>query len=537
MDAALVGVSSGKTVIMGPGSLFIVGLAITVVVLLSRALSTRIRAPEAILLVVLGALAGFLPGMPEAPAPPGLILLGFLPPLVYHAAFFSAPREARADALPIAALAVGLTAVTTLAAAAALRWAVSGLGWAAAIALGAAVGSTDAVAATSIMKRLNAPVRIVTIIEGESLVNDAVALTAFVLAVEALTTPYTFVHGVARLAEVTVGGVAYGVGVGVATARLRRRIRDPTSQIIISLLTPYVAFVPAEELGLSGVLAAVSAGFYLGTRGDGMLQPASRLPGQYFWQVLVFLLESGLFVLLGLQIRVIVQQATGETWPRAVLGAVLVAAVLMVLRLVWTQFVFPLSRYLPGRHFAFDHLPWRHRLAIGWSGMRGAVSLAIALSLPEAAPGLPAGRRGERLFLTGAVVFITLVGAATTLPALLKRLGLTQSDRVRLEYQDARIEALDAALSRIDELADNGEIDERTARIYRGLYEDRIDQVRAESDEETAVTDVVDLRRELVRTQREKLRRLYFNGRISAEVMRAVDRWLDLDDPDVREPG
>ncbi|WP_307800495.1 Na+/H+ antiporter [Actinomadura nitritigenes] len=518
--------------------MFIVVLATAAVVVLSRALSARLGMPNAILLVVLGAAIAFLPGMPEIELPPEVVLIGFLPPLVYYAAFFSAPREAKADAVPITALAIGLTTVTTFTVAAVLRWVLPDLGWAAAIALGAAVAPTDPVAAISIMKRLDAPVRIVTIIEGENLVNDAVALTAFVLAVEALTTHFTVGHGIARLAVVVAGGVAYGLAVGFIASRLRRRIRDPGSQIIVSLLTPYLAFVPADELGFSGVLATVCAGFYLGTRGEGLFQPASRLPGQLFWEVLVFLLESALFVLLGLEIRVIVRELTSAAWPSAVLGAAAVTAVIVALRLAWTQFIFPLSRYLPGRHIAFDHLPWRDRLAIGWSGMRGAISLAIVLSLPVSAR-LPQERRGERLFVTGAVVFVTLIGCASTLPGLLRRLGLAESDRVRIEYQEARKGVAEAALARLDELIENGEVDGRTGRTFRQLYEDLLDQIRAEfgEDVEEEVTDSLGLRRELVRTQREKLRRLYSKGKISAEVLRAVDRWLDLEDPDIREVG
>lgn len=514
---------------MSPASLLVVGLAIAVVVLLSRALSARLGTSEAILLVILGAAAGFLPGMPETRLPAELALLGFLPPLVYHAAFFTAPREAKADAVPIVTLAVGLTLVTTIAGAAAVRWTMPAMGWAAAAALGAAVAPTDPVAAVSIMKRLVTPLRVVTIVEGESLINDGVALTIFGLAVEALKAPFGFGHGVARLAEVVAGGIAYGLVVGVVSGRVRRWIRDPISQIVVSLLTPYLAFVPADRLGLSGVLATVTAGFYLGTRGEGMLQPASRLPGQVFWQVLVFMLESALFVLLGLQTRALFREMAGLSWSRAVAGTVVVTAAVVGLRLLWTLLVFPLSQYLPGRHFGFEHLPWRQRLVIGWSGIRGATTLAIVLSLPTAVPGLPPDIRSEQICVAAAVVFITLIGQSMTLPALLRRLGLAESDRTRMEMLEARRAMLETALARLDELIEDGRVDERTARAYRQLYEDRIDRTRA--DEE--VTDAVGLRRELVRAQREKLRRLYHKGRISAQVMRAVDRWLDLDDPDV----
>lgn len=244
-------------------------------------------------------------------------------------------------------------------------------------------------------------------------------------------------------------------------------------------------------------------------------------------------------MLLGLEMRLIARELTGSAWSPAILGAAAVTVVIVALRLAWTQFVFPLSRYLPGRHVAFDHLHWRERLAIGWSGMRGAISLAIVLSLPVSAPGLPPERRGERFFVTGAVVFITLLGCATTLPGLLRRLGMAESDRVRIEYQEARKTVVEAALARLDELIENGEVDDRTGRTFHQLYEDLLDQIRTESDEDpdVEVTDSFGLRRELVRTQRERLRRLYAKGKISAEVLRAVDRWLDLEDPDIREVG
>jgi Na+/H+ antiporter len=523
---------------MEPSPLFILGLAGTVVVLLSRALAGRLGVPEAILLVTLGGVAGFLPGMPEMHLPPQVVLLGFLPPLVYSAAFFTAPREAKDDAVPIITLAFGLTVVTTFAAAAAARWAMPGLSWAVAIAFGAAVAPTDPVSATSILQRLNAPPRIVTILEGESLINDGVALTAFGLAMEALSTSYTPGHGLLRLAEVVVGGVAYGLAVGFVISRIRRRIRDPRSQIIVSLLTPYLAYVPAENLGLSGVLATVAAGFYLGTRGEGMLQSASRLPGQLFWRTLIFLLESALFVLLGLQVRGIVHEMAGHTWPHVILAVVVVSVVIVAVRLAWALFVFPLARYLPGRHLDFDHLPWPERFVIGWSGMRGAISLAIVLSLPVAVHGTPLRGRGEVIFLAAVIAFVTLIGQATTLPALLRRFGLAESDRNRIEQMKARRAVIETALTRIDELAEKGLVDDRTARTFRHLYEDRLERVRAELDDEPDEDRLADagmVRREIVRAQRDKLRRMYHKGKISADTRRVVGRRLDLEDPDIRK--
>jgi Na+/H+ antiporter len=522
---------------MGPSSLFIVGLVGAVVVLVSHWLAERLRIPEAIPLVLLGAAVAFVPGMPDVHLPPQAVLLGFLPPLVYYAAFFTAPREAKADAVPIIILAFGLTVVTTFAVAATAHSIMSGLGWGAAIAFGAAIAPTDAVSATSILQRLSAPPRIVTILESESLINDGVALTAFGLALEALTTTYTTGHGLMRLGEVVCGGVAYGLVVGFAVSRLRRRIRDPRSQLIVSLLTPYLAYVPATDLGFSGVLATVVAGFYLGTRGEGMLQPASRLPGRLFWRTLIFLLESALFVLLGLQGRAIINEMAGHTWRHVIIAGIAVSVVVVAVRLAWALFVFPVARYLPGRHLDFDHMSWRERIVVGWSGMRGAISLAIILSLPVTVHGTPLKGRDEVIFLVGVVVFATLVGQATMLPALLGKFGMTETDRDRIERMKARRSVIETALGRIDEMTETGKLDERTSQTFRQMYEDRLERVRAELDDEPdedRLADTSMVRREIVRAQRDKLRRLYGKGRISAGTRRAVERSLDLDDPDIR---
>ncbi|WP_252784949.1 Na+/H+ antiporter [Actinoallomurus rhizosphaericola] len=522
---------------MGPMSLFLGGLAFAVVVLLARNLAGRLGLPEATLLVVLAAAMGFIPGMPQIHLPPEIVLIGFLPPIVYHAAFFTAPREAKADAVPIITLAVALTTVTTFAAAGAAHAVVTGLSWAAAIAFGAAVAPTDAVSATSILQRLGAPRRIVTILEGESLINDGVALTVFVLAVEGLSHSYTYGHGAARLVEVVVGGVTYGLLVGFAVSRLRRRIRDPSSQIVVSLLTPYLAFIPADELGFSGILATVTAGFFLGTRGEGMLQPASRLVGGMFWRVLVYLLESALFVLLGLQIRPVMREITGHSPSRLLVAVLVVATIIIAVRIAWSLWVFPLGRYLPGRHLEVGHLNAGERFAIGWSGMRGAISLAIVLSVPGNVRGSPLPGRQEMVFLTAAIVFVTLVGQAMALPVILRRFGLAESDRQRIEQMTARRAVLEAALDRLDALVEKDEVDERAAQTYRQLYEDRLRRVRAELDgdaDEEAPPDPIALRRDLIRAQRERLDRLYRKGKISADAVRAVRRRLDLDDPDLR---
>src|SRR5246500_3813504 len=279
--------------------------------IIGRAVASRLEVPEPIVLVMLGVLASLIPHVPSVDLPPDVVLLVFVPPLVYYAAFLSAPRETRENAVPITGLAVGATTVTIVGVGWVTRLLLPNLGWAPALAFAAAVAPPDAVAATSVMTRLGAPTRVGTIIQGESLINDGVALTAFGLAVEAMAHPFTFGHGLPRLVEVVGGGIGYGLVVAVVMGQLRRHIHDSAIQILVSLITPFVAYIPAEQLDVSGVLATVVTGAYLGTRTGGLIQPASRVAGTLFWKMLIFLLESTLFVLLGLELRSIVGHVSG----------------------------------------------------------------------------------------------------------------------------------------------------------------------------------------------------------------------------------
>ena len=306
---------------MGQQELFTLAVAIAGVMIVGRAVANRLEIPDAIVLVVLGVLAGLIPQVPNIDLPPDVVLVLFLPPLVYNAAFLSAPRESRENAVPITGLAFGATTATIAAVGAVTRLVLPGIGWAPALAFAAAVAPTDAVAATSVLTRLGAPQRVVTILEGESLINDAVALTAFGLAVEAMARPFTFGHGVTRLAEVVLGGIAYGLVVAVVIERVRKRVKDPASQILISLITPFVAYIPADELNVSGVLATVVTGVYLGNRAEGLIQPASRVAGTMFWRTLIFLLESALFVLLGLELRSLATHLPGAHPASMLTGA------------------------------------------------------------------------------------------------------------------------------------------------------------------------------------------------------------------------
>jgi monovalent cation/hydrogen antiporter len=516
---------------VGEQEFFTLGVAIAVVMIIARVITARLDVPEAIVLVILGVLASLIPQVPNIELPPNIVLLLFLPPLVYNAAFLSAPRETRENAVPITALAFGATTATIVGVGAVTRLLLPGVGWAAALALAAAVAPTDAVAATSVLSKLGAPQRISTIIEGESLMNDGVALTAFGLAVEAMAHPFTFEHGIVRLAEVVIGGVAYGLVVAVVIGRVRRFVDDPAIQILITLITPFVAYIPAEQLHVSGVLATVVTGIYLSTRTEGMLQPASRVAGTMFWRTVVFLLESALFVLLGLELRAVIGHLSGAHSALWLAGAAAAeVAAVIVIRMAWELVVSPLIRFLPGRHSGYVRNPWRQRLVIGWGGMRGAISLAIALTLPLTVGGRPFGERQTLIFLAAVVVIVTLIGEGLTLAPLLRALGLAEGEETRRREVVARAKVTEAGLTRLDEMAEAGEVDEDTANVYRQLFELRLDRVRA------ALGDADDghvpassaFRSELVQAQRDKLEELYRDRKISNEIRRSIARSLDM---------
>lgn len=514
--------------------LFTLAVAIAVVVILARVVANRLAIPEAILLVVLGVLASLIPAVPNIHLPPNVVLLLFLPPLIYNAAFFSAPRETRDNAVPITALAIGATIVTMLAVAGTTKLVLPHLGWPAALALGAAVAPTDPVAATSVLKRLGAPPRIVTILEGEGLINDGVALTAFGLAVEAMAHPFTFSHGLFRLFEVVVGGIAFGLLVGWLIGRVRRHVHDPGIQIMVVLLTPFIAYIPAEELHLSGVLATVTAGLYLSTRSEGLLQPASRASGGLFWHTLIFILESALFVLLGLQLRSTVDDLSGvHSIGQLVGAAAAVVGAAVAIRLIWELLTAPVIRFVPTRRRAFIRNPWRQRLVIGWGGLRGAIALAIAFTLPVTINGAPFTERSTLIFLAAAVVVCTLIGQGLTLTPLLRVLGMTAGERDRTAELRAREKVVQAGLDRLDTLAEAGEVDEDTAELYRRLFEMRLDRARAALDDTVPedATDTHEFRAELLRAQRTKLNELYRNRKINTEVRRSIARTLDMQEP------
>ncbi|MFW5420285.1 Na+/H+ antiporter [Nocardiopsis sp. CNT-189] len=526
---------------MSDEHLILAGLLVLLMVFAGRVLADRIRVPDAIVLVALGAAIGFLPGLDSVHISPEIILLVFLPPLIYSAAFFSSPRDMRAEARPIVALAVVTTLVTAFAIAGVIWLVLPDTGWPAAIALGAAVAPTDAVASSAVLKRIGAPKRVLTLLEGESLINDGVALTLFSLAVTAMSTPLSVSDGVVELVKVVAGGLAFGALVAVVVGWLCRRFQDGNAQLVLSLMTPFAAYVPAEILGFSGVLSAVVAGFYLGSRGEGMLPPKVRVTGRTVWRGLVMLLESILFVLLGLELHEVFADVAGLPVPVLVFGAAAVLATAVGVRLLWEVLAPRVGRLLP-RRMRPPATSVRMQIVIGWSGMRGAISLAIALSLPTTLNGEPFTDRNVLLYFAAVVVLGTLVGQGMTLPLVLRGLGLEGGEDTRREYAVAEEAMGRAALSRLDALVAEGLVDERTAKPHRDVLKFKVREARAvlEATEESRagigkrVRGAVFVRHETGRAQREALNRLYREGAIGHETFQAVRRRLDLAEPSGR---
>jgi monovalent cation/hydrogen antiporter len=489
-------------------------------------LAPRTRVPYPILMVLGGLVLSFVPGLPNFELPPELVLVAFLPPLLYAAAFFTSLRELRTNVKPISALALGLVAATTAAVAAVAHWAV-GMPWDAAFVLGAVVSPTDPLAATSIARRLGVPRRVVTIVEGESLVNDATALVLYRVAVVAVVTgAFSIWESGGRLVLNAVAGIAIGLAVGYAVRQVRKRMDDPPSEIAIALLTGYLAYLPAEAVGVSAVLAAVTAGIYLGWYTPELTNAQTRLQGFAFWTILVFILNAAVFTLVGLQLPLVIEGLEAYSTAEIVGATAAVLAAVVLVRFAWVSLVAERNRH-----------PTRHAIVISWAGMRGAVSLAAALAIPlETDAGSPFPDRSLIIFLTFCVVLFTLVVQGLSLPLLIRALRVEDDGAEVREEAQARKRAAQAALARLDELSGEEWVFDDTADRFRGLYEfrtrrfgERFDEGSDGSNEQRSLS-FQRLRRELLDAERDAVLDLRRSGEIADDVMHRVLRDIALEE-------
>jgi CPA1 family monovalent cation:H+ antiporter len=509
----------------------VLGLLACVVALVP--LAERLAVPYPILLVLGGLALGFVPNniLPDVVLRPDVVFLLFLPPLLYWAALTTPWREFRAYLRPILLLAVGLVVATMLGVAGVAHAVIPALGWPVALVLGAIVSPPDAVAVTAIADRLGLPHRVSAILEGESLVNDASALVAYGTAV-AVVTEGTFSPASVGLAFIweAAGGIAIGLLAGWLIALLRRRMDDPLLESAISLLTPFAAYLPAYLLGSSGVLAAVVAGFAAQRYAPLVTGSRSRLQADSVWEVANFLLNGLVFILIGLQLHPIFLILKHESIPELLWQAAAVSLAAIVVRICWVLMGGALARAT--RRRADDEAPTTAETAvIAWAGMRGVVSLAAAQSLPAAFPHRPL-----ILFLTFGVILFTLVAQGLTLPALIRRLGLSEGDAAEREEARARLAATQEALAQLDALAAadgaTPEVVEDVRRHY--MTRARLLAARVGGGGGTAHHAQAHAHRallsHLIDVERRTIVELRNSGTINDEVLRRIQRDLDLDE-------
>jgi Na+/H+ antiporter len=503
------------------------------VLMLAAALLVRLaeygKIPAPIVLVLGGLGIAFVPGLPEIELDPDTIFLVFLPPLVFSAGWRTSPRELRTVMQPLALLSVALVFLTAAAVALVAHALVPELGWAEAAVLGAILAPTDAVAAIAVFRRLGGPERVRLLVEGESMINDGTALVLYRIAV-GVATGGAFALGDAALEFIAVaaGGILVGLLVGVFSIVVIRRQTDTSLVVILTLLTAYGAYIGAEEVHVSGILAAVVAGLYGGYRGPRALDADTRLSAVAFWNVLIFGLEMTLFVLLGVQLPEVVDSLEASS---SGIGELLgpIAAIATASIAIRLAFVFAMGSQAgetPGQRFA-----------VGWSGMRGAVSLAAALAVPLSVSGRP-----QIIFVTFALILITLVGQGLSLPFVIRKLHLEEPRRWSDEEAVARMEAAQAALDRIDEIEEEGRASESQLQRLRDLYRARFrmcQMVLGGEDPEVAareqrLADYGALRRELIGLEREVLLELRDRERLRDATMRQIERDLDLEEARIR---
>jgi CPA1 family monovalent cation:H+ antiporter len=506
-------------------------------VLALTTIARRLLIPYPILLVIGGLVLGALPGLPVIHLDPDLVFLVFLPPILWAAAYFTSWRDFRANLRPISLLATGLVLATTAAVAVVAHTALPGLGWAEAIALGAIVSPPDAVAATAISRRLHIPHRIVTILEGESLVNDATALVLYRVAIAAAVSgTFAWSQTLVQFVLAATVGIAAGLAVGAMARWTLGLTSDSFTEIAITLLAPYIAWVLAEQVHASGVLACVSGGLYLRQHFSAVVAPATRIQARAVWDLLVFVLNGVIFILIGLQLGALRDAVPPGRLGTIILIGALVSATAIVARLIWVPLGAWIPRVLSPSLRARDPMPpWSYLFIIAWTGMRGIVTLAGALALPlTTAAGAPFPFRAEIILITFSVILATLVLQGLSLTPLIRALKLEEDRTLEQEEMRAREHAATAALARLDELGDDGwsvpeQIDRM--RVHYGRRLQRFAQNGTIDEECTleAAEAFRRLRHETLMAERVAVIGLRNDGAISDEVLHRLEHELDVE--------
>src|SRR5579872_5259671 len=501
----------------------------------------RLKIPPAILLVITGVGLALIPDLPTLELAPDLVLVLVLPPIIYWDAVKMSWKEFRFNLRPIALLAIGCVVFTTVAVAAAAHF-LLGFPWAVGFVLGAIISPPDAVAPLAIARRMQVPRRLLVVLEGEGLANDATALVLYRFAVTAVSAgSFSFVEAAGSFVAILGGEVIWGIGVGWIMLRLRRWVRDPGIEFLLSLLTPFIAYWAPERLGGSGVLATVAAGLYVSWNGHRLIAASTRLPGVVFWDFLTYLIEGMVFLITGLQARRLIPVIRHYSIAELAMAAAIVCAVVIVTRFVW---VFP-ATYLPRwlvpsikRHDPSP--PWQQPFFLAFTGIRGVVSLAAALAIPfTVADGSPFPDRDLILILTFSVLFVTLIGIGLTLPAVAWGLGLANAGRREREAErdeefKARRRAIEAAIERLEALAKSRKLPEIVVGPMRAHHRNRLEDLERHNDgneRHKKLAEIGDeLELSLIEAERELANSLYRVGELKDEGRRRIERDLDLRD-------
>lgn len=493
-------------------------------------LARRVRVAEPILLLLGGVALGLVPDLPPIELEPDIVFLLFLPPILFAAAYFTPIRDFRANGGSILMLAIGLVLFTTVVVGLVVQWLVPGIEPAVAFTLGAIVAPPDAVSATAVFRRLGAPRRVVTILEGESLINDASSLIAYRTASAVVATgTFSLTSALGDFVIVGGGGIVIGAIAGAIVSRALHRTGDPILEIIVSLIAPLSAYLGAESLGLSGVLATVVAGLITGQRAARALSPEARLLGRGVWQTVSWFIHAFVFMLIGLQLRSILTDLSSYGTAQLLWLGAAVSLTVIGARFAWIFPVTYLSRFLSVRLHADDPYPSpRSVFIVAWAGMRGVVSLAAALALAVDFP-----QRNLILYLTFAVIVATLVGQGLTLPWLVRRLGISAPAGPDGEESRARLAVVDAALERLEDLVHEFPDHLPLIEQLRTGYDHDASHVRLDdASSEEADQELLDhraIRTAVLVAQREALLRLRDDGVINDDTQRRVERDLDLE--------
>jgi Na+/H+ antiporter len=501
--------------------------------------AARLKIPPSILLVLTGVVLALVPRLPTIEIAPEFVLLVVLPPIIYSSAVAMSWREFRFNLRPIALLAVGCVLFTTAVTAAATHY-VLGLAWPVGFVLGAIVSPPDAVAPLSIARRLQVPRRLLVILEGEGIANDATALVLYRFAVAAVSVgAFSYEQAVGSFVVIVAGEILWGLAVGWMMLRLRRWVGDPRIEITLSVLTPFLAYWPPQELGGSGVLATVTAGLYISWNGLRLISAATRLQGIFFWDFLNYLIEGMIFLITGLQARSAVAGIHGYSIPELAISAALVSAVVIVARFVWLYPATYLPRWLVPAIRRHDPAPpWQFPFALSSAGVRGVVSLAAALAIPfTTGAGQAFPNRDLILFLTFAVILVTLVGQGLLLPWIIRVLGLANSGLrevrdSRNEERKARRRAVETAIERFDQLATEKALSEEVATALRAAQRARLLHLEWKDDGADSRCEFAEIHdeieRQLIEAERELINDLYRDGNLKDEARRRIERDLDL---------